>query len=298
MPISLKCACGAILEIDDRFRGQKIPCPDCQRPLEALSPIEAPPRAWPMQPLVGLALSLGGLLTIVGPLAGIVLGVLSIRKLDRSAFPGERRLAYASTGVGAACLLFAGWAFFAPNVLGLDAMLRVWKWTGKLSFGDDTAKIRVDEDPNREVTMTLPGTNWGKAEFSREIVYIEPWSDAYITALSAPIDAREEGDRHERNRQTAIDRFLESELAKALRGGAATGKPVRPEARDVTMDELQVVQEFLADFELGGIRRTFMFRILGTNPKMLIFVGGSRSGLWPRVSESVKQSLKTGRDLQ
>jgi hypothetical protein len=298
MPISLKCTCGAILEIDDRFRGQKIPCPDCQRPLEALPTIEAPPRAWPMLPLIGLAASLGGLLTFVGPIVGVVLGVVSLRRLDRNSPPSDRQLAYASTAAGGASLLFALWAFAAPNVFGLDAMLRVWKWAGKLSYGDAAAKIRVDEDPLREVTMDLPGPQWGKAEFSREIVYIDPWADAYLTALSAPIDFRDEGDKHERNRQSAIDRFLESELAKALRGGAATGKPPRPEIRDVTMDELQTMQEFLVDFDLGGVRRTFLFRILGTNPKMLIFVGGARSGLWPSIAESVKQSLKTGRDVQ
>ncbi|MFO0866604.1 MAG: DUF4190 domain-containing protein [Gemmataceae bacterium] len=251
-----------------------------------------------MMPLVGLAASLGGLLTFIGPIVGIALGVLAIRKLDRTSFPGERKLAYASAGVGGGCLLFAIWAFFAPNLFGLDAMLRVWKWAGKLSYGDETVKIRVDDEPNREVVMDLPGPHWGKAEFSREIIYIDPWADAYLAALSAPLDIRDEVEKHDRNRQAAIDRFLESELAKALRGGTASGKPPRPEPREVTMDELQTTQEFLVDFDLGGVRRTFMFRILGTHPKMLIFIGGARSGLWPGVSEAVKGSLKSGRENQ
>ena len=33
MAVSLKCGCGARLEIDDKFAGKVIPCPDCQRPL-------------------------------------------------------------------------------------------------------------------------------------------------------------------------------------------------------------------------------------------------------------------------
>jgi len=299
MPISLKCTCGAILQIDDRFRGQKIPCPDCQRPLAALPPIESPPRRWPSEPLIGLALGLGGLFTFVGPLAGIALGLVSVRRLDRSSFPGERRLAYASIGVGGFGLLFGLWTLFAPDVLGIDGFLRVWRWAGKLNYSEETATVQVAAE--WKVTFKIPGPRWGRAEVgtdrgdASQIVYVDPWVDGYLTALSADADAGE-GDKHERNRRKAIERFLESELAKALRGSGFTGKQPTPEIRDVHTEE-EHTQEFLADFELGGIRRTFLFRVWDTNPKILIFVGGARRGTWTGVAEAVKESLRSGREL-
>src|SRR5579859_5391625 len=43
MAISLTCSCGARLEIDDKFAGQAIPCPDCQQPLNTAAATPVPP---------------------------------------------------------------------------------------------------------------------------------------------------------------------------------------------------------------------------------------------------------------
>ena len=35
MPLSLICACGARIELEDAFAGQEVACPECQQPLRA-----------------------------------------------------------------------------------------------------------------------------------------------------------------------------------------------------------------------------------------------------------------------
>ena len=43
MALSLTCSCGALLEIDDKFAGKIINCPDCNRPLNTAPPVPEPP---------------------------------------------------------------------------------------------------------------------------------------------------------------------------------------------------------------------------------------------------------------
>src|SRR5437660_795244 len=82
MAISLTCSCGARLEIDDKFAGQVIPCPDCQRPLNTQT--EEPTKDLPVS---GLALAslivalVGGFLG--GGLAAIALGYAALRQIAR-----------------------------------------------------------------------------------------------------------------------------------------------------------------------------------------------------------------------
>ena len=43
MTLSLTCACGALLEVDDKFAGHTIHCPDCNRPINTAPPVPNPP---------------------------------------------------------------------------------------------------------------------------------------------------------------------------------------------------------------------------------------------------------------
>src|SRR5579872_7129048 len=99
MPLSLICACGARIELEDTLAGQEIACPECQQPLKA------PAGAAHSQPvrtsgfaLASLVLAVAGAFTIVGTLAAIVLGVVAVisimRQRDRLA-----GLGYAIAGI-------------------------------------------------------------------------------------------------------------------------------------------------------------------------------------------------------
>ena len=82
MAISLKCVCGARLDIDDSFQGKKIPCPDCNRLLDTNAPV-GPPRRTSGWALAALILPLAGMLTFILPVAGIVCGILGLRQIQR-----------------------------------------------------------------------------------------------------------------------------------------------------------------------------------------------------------------------
>src|SRR5207302_8262451 len=98
MTLSLTCTCGARLEIDDKFAGQPINCPDCQRALQAPAAKEATGRRTSGLALASILLALIGAFTVVGTLAAVVLGVLALLQIagkpDRLAGKG-----YALAGI-------------------------------------------------------------------------------------------------------------------------------------------------------------------------------------------------------
>src|SRR2546423_14593459 len=92
MTLSLTCACGARLEIDDKFAGQPINCPDCQRALQAPAAQAAGGgRRTSGLALASILLALIGAFTIVGTLAAAVLGVVALLRIARKRHPPARR---------------------------------------------------------------------------------------------------------------------------------------------------------------------------------------------------------------
>src|SRR5260221_14179514 len=87
MPISVICRCGGRREIDEKFLGKELPCPDCQRPLPTKAPATPPPLDLPDYrrtsglAVLSLTLALVGAFTIIGTLAAIVIGVFAIREI-------------------------------------------------------------------------------------------------------------------------------------------------------------------------------------------------------------------------
>src|SRR5437867_2093555 len=87
MPISVTCQCGARLEIDEKFLGKEIPCPDCQRPLPTKAPPTPPPLDLPSHRrksgLAVMSLALALALPVVGAIAAIITGVLALRQIAK-----------------------------------------------------------------------------------------------------------------------------------------------------------------------------------------------------------------------
>src|SRR5262249_42578922 len=159
MTLSLTCACGARLEIDDKFAGQPINCPDCQRALQ----VPAAPTAGGGRRTSGLALASillapTGAFTIVGTLAAVVLGVVALVQIagkpDRLAGRG-----YAFAGILLGVVLTAGTLFAVTSIelFGLTALMSDAFWAGKLDFNGPIEIVRDREG----YAVKRPNDKWG-----------------------------------------------------------------------------------------------------------------------------------------
>ena len=137
MPISVTCECGSRLEIDEKFLGKEIPCPDCQRPLPTKPPPTPPPLDLPDNrrtsglAILSLTLGLVGSCTVIGSLAAIGVGIWAIKVIGRSKKLDGLNLARAGVVVG-------GIGIFATLVMlitpfGLDGVFRVLAFLGRTS---------------------------------------------------------------------------------------------------------------------------------------------------------------------
>src|SRR5439155_924587 len=153
MPFPIVCECGARLEIDEKFAGQTIACPDCSRPL--LTPV--PPK--PPAKTSGLALAsflcaLIGAFTIVGTVAAMVCGVLALRGIKRAAEPlGGRNLARAGLILGGVFTLLSVAAFLSMERFGLDGLLRSLEMAGRIEYSNDPVS---GESLNGRFTIDRP----------------------------------------------------------------------------------------------------------------------------------------------
>src|SRR5580692_8101012 len=77
MPLSLTCICGARLDIDDKFAGQVIHCPDCNRSLNTVASAPEPAQTSGYA-LASLLLALTGAFTLVGTVAAVVCGTMGL----------------------------------------------------------------------------------------------------------------------------------------------------------------------------------------------------------------------------
>src|SRR5947209_5410146 len=141
MAISLTCTCGARLEIDDKFAGQAVPCPDCQRPLNTTAGTPAPPDL----PVSGLALT-AMILVLVGawvplvPLAGIAVGYRALRQIRRAPDRlGGLNLARAAMIVGGVCTLLQLPVYLSSEIGGIDSLLREFRYGAQVSYVTDAA---------------------------------------------------------------------------------------------------------------------------------------------------------------
>jgi len=151
--LSVKCACGAYLEIDPRFAGQTIQCPDCQKPL-AIPAVEKKQTSG--LALASLIVGLVGILTLFGPLAAIMLGLLGLRSIARQ--PDRlagKNIAVAGIAVGVAGLALGLGAYVFSERLGIDGWMREIAWAGKLDY-----QI-ADTVETKSFTFKRPSPRWG-----------------------------------------------------------------------------------------------------------------------------------------
>jgi hypothetical protein len=292
MSISLTCSCGARLEVDAKFAGQTIACPDCSKPL-AVTPPPPPPKRTSGLALGSLLLALVGAFTVVGSLAAVVLGAVAYRRIPKQ--PGVTGQSYAKAGVivGGVCTVLALVAYNLGDLAGLDSLLRRYTWAGKLSFPSELAVVKATT--LRSYVLRRPSARWGVVELppsagpADRVMLVDVKNDAHILWLF--FDAMHPEEDAFNQRAKALDLFRRSALVQMI--GKLPPEPEEPEGgfkeRDVQENDKE--QTFLFDIPLGGVRRTFLFRLIPDVGHLNIVIGGARTQRFAGLKDDLKAAL-------
>lgn len=295
MAVSLTCVCGALLEIDDKFKGQKIPCPDCNRLLDTTPP-PPPPQTTSGWALSSLVLSLAGMLTLIGPIAAIVCGVLGLRQIRGDSRIGGRNYAQVGIGLGAFFTLISVWALTSTEFLGLDGFLRICR-AHDIRFPTDLVVHSALIDGEHVVSLKRPSLNWGvrQGSNSREYMILEDlWDDAHIVVFK--LNQAELLNEPEPYRDEAVMGFLRTSLAETL---SQHPKDEPPKADQVKITKIISEnekepgrQEFQVEVLWQRIPRVFLFRIF-TQRNIHVAVGGARANRFDGLEKPLRDALNS-----
>jgi len=281
MILAIDCTCGAHLEIDGKFAGQVIQCPDCQQPLQV--PVAAPGSLRTSGfALASFILALVGAFTVIGTICAIVLGILGLRAIakDRARLAGN---GYALAGIVLGVLLTALslFAYARVELFGLDRLLREPQWAGKLEF-DDRAEVTTQAG----FSVPRPSKNWGRFLDQSDSLFVEPDSvllvdvrdDAHAIGFSFPkaIDAAE---RLETDREQALHKFLDLRPVRLLarsHGKVHAGAPQVVSTTKLPGNAGRESQEVVFDVHLGKHERTFVMRIFPVEDRLVVVAAGAR----------------------
>jgi hypothetical protein len=301
MPFSLICACGARLEIDDKFAGQQIACPDCQRPLNTPA-ADQPVRRTSGLALASIIVALMGAFTVVGTFAAVVLGILALVQMtgraDRLAGRG-----YAITGILIGIVMTAGTLFAVTSIelFGLSSTMSELYWQGKLDFSGPMEIPRTREG----FAITRPSAKWGvyKAPANADHVWddlliVRPDEDAVVLCITQPAardwgieKCREEAEALLRRDREGLFTQRPKFFGPTPLTVVKTDRP--PPVRDVDMIEMQINKKVASE------DKTFLVRVLKKrgDDTMFIVVAGTRRMQFARVEPELREALNSFRIL-
>lgn len=299
MAISLTCSCGARLEIDDKFAGKAIPCPDCQRPLNTAAGTPEPPDL----PASGLALTslilaLVGAFTFVGSLAAVVVGFLAQRQIARAPDRiGGLKLARAGMIVGAVCTLLTLGAFLSNEVIGVDSLLREWRYGAQLDYATDAAGFYTSPlGQDERLGIQRPSRSWGRlhgrGQSGDTLTLLNLREDAQIVCL--PFNGPED---EQSARDKAADRFRQSDLFKVLSKSAEV-KPVSPDAADAKPVPDSKQNDMTLEVHFGGYDRKFLLRVAKVNANYYLLAGGTRKGRFDRMADEFGRAFDSFKQVE
>jgi hypothetical protein len=294
------------LEIDDRFVGQTIQCPDCGRALTATA-TEAGSRRTSGLALASLVLALVGAFTVVGTVAAIALGVVALRSIarhkDRLA---GRNLARAGIVLGTILTAVSVAFYVKGDLFGLDGLLRQPEWAGRLDYSGP-----LELSSEFGFSLKRPTAQWGlyrpreerpgpagAAPARRdEIALVNVHEGAYIIAFGfskGPL-----ADDKDTSRDDALNRFLKTELIRRLRR-KRTGElpPHQVQSNKVLPAEGgRETEEVIVDVRLGRQERTFLLRIIrrgdGLGGDLYVVAIGTQKSRFPALEKKLRESIET-----
>ncbi len=309
MTIAITCTCSARLEVDEKFAGETINCPDCQKPLNIPEPEEVTQRTSGYA-LTSLVLAMVGAFTIVGTLAAIIfgfLGLVQIRKHpERVAGKG-----YAVSGIalGVILTLISLFAYSSVEIFGLDAWLRNSQWIGRLEYPSNLKINQTQEG----YAIHRPNENWGifredhKTNLLpqyRDLLLVNPTKNAYVLCIlqEVPSDASWYQCREEAQITLKTIHLDRGELKTNLRG-ASVGDP-----EEVKRLQAQPSKNYSDGLEMlikktfRGEERTFRVYLIKNEKQrsadeqvLYIVAGGAPSSNFADVEEEIQSALDSFR---
>jgi Domain of unknown function (DUF4190) len=300
MAISVTCTCGARLELDEKFAGQAISCPDCQRPLNTRTPVvEAPPD----RPVSGLALTslilaLAGIFTLIGSVAAVVLGYLAAQQIARSPdrYSG-RKVARAGMIAGVAGILLALGGLLVGDVLRIDGLLREWRYAGEIDYRPtDGNFFKASLGKDDYVGLEPPSRAWGKLKPRREsdkdmLTLFNVREDAYLMCL--PFEAADLDDA----RRKALERLRQSDLFKRLTKPSDTARQTGPDPEPKPVPEGKEGDQRV-EVRLGGYDRTFLLRVVKQGPDLYLLAGGARTSRFTGLLDEFLRAFESFKQIQ
>ena len=291
MAISVTCSCGARLELDDKFAGKAIPCPDCQQPLNTKIAVDESRQV----PVSGLAitsviLAIVGAFTIVGSLAAVVVGFFAMRQIAREPDRfGGLNFARAGTIAGGVFTLLTLALFMASDVFGVDSLLREFNNARDVDYKTDSGgQFKIPQtNGDHDFVIPRPSSAWGKlkAEGGAQelLTLVNLREDAHLLCISMPEQDEEAA------LDKAVERFRGSALFKNLNKPEAKAPTPEPEPRTVPENK----NERILDVRVGNYDRTFLLRVVKAQKGGDIFLlaAGTRKGRFGRIVEDVRRAF-------
>jgi hypothetical protein len=307
MTISLTCACGARLEIDETFAGQTVNCPDCQRPIKTPR-AERPGLQTSGFALVSLILALVGAFTILGTLLAVVFGALGLRDIARrpEAVTGK---GFAVTGIALGLVLTAvtGFALTSAELFGTPTnnLMTRFQWAGKLEYPGGEEVIRRAE--GYAIKRPEPRDRWGVKRSERledkhvweDLLMVNVDEDAYLLCYA------ETGGRDDL--KDCLDKVLEDFRKRDRAGIFSAGKPTTRSGTltviepAVTLKPLGNLEsrQVVVDKSLAGQRRRFIVRVVKSadDTVMYALIGGARVSHFDQLRDALTKSMNSLRIL-
>ncbi len=305
MTVRLTCACGVLLEIDDKFAGQTIYCPDCQRPVQTPRARQKAPRRTSGLAIASITAALVGMITVIGTLAAVMLGGLALRNIARrNGELGGTALAWSGILLGALLTGVGLFAYQSGDLLGAAGILRQVKWAGKLRYPTDLTVRPFGEHfelerPSDAWGILSPGVDAaGENDFfdaHEHLVLINVEKDASATCLSFWPD---HGETKLANfKKKGVAELLRSRLLRLLNHSRDPDEvEILTERYLGTRDGLQIY-EVKVQVDVARRRRVFLVHLvrLKEDHQIYVIAVGCRAERFERLNQEIDKLLESFR---
>jgi hypothetical protein len=304
MTLSLTCACGVHLEVDESFAGQTINCPDCQRPLRVPARGQVPVRTSGLA-ITSLVMALVGAFTILGTILATMCGFLALASIRRAGGQIAGR-GYALAGIVLGFVLtgLALYAFMSFELFGFDELMQEPQWLGRLDYPE---ALPVTRSAGRHgYRITRPSKSWGMLKAQQQqpnfmmgpnmqppsLLLVYPKEQAYIVCVPIQVFPEETMDQCARR---AEDEFRELDLSSmASHQLRHKVRLTRRSTQTLTPKGNVAGMELMVDKQGQGPERTFLLRVWRRKQEegyMYLVAGGTRKNNFARMEPEIRRGL-------